>query len=475
MIAKTPLAFLSYAHTDDAHENGKLRLFADRLSGEVRLQCGEEFLIFVDRKDLKWGQEWEQRIEHSLDGAAFLIPILTPGYLKSEACRKEFSRFLKREKDLKRTDLILPVYYVRCPTLEDEAKRATDEVARVLHERQYKDWRPYRHEPWTTPDVGRMFEQMALEIVDALERDGLTAFVHRPITPVAEPESPVGGQNEPATEKEITPHEPRTVVVDERRGGDYVKIGAAIRKEKAGTRILVRPGHYREGLVIKKPLEIVGDGNRDDIVVEASGSSVVAFKASMGRLANLTLRQAGGNYAAVHIAQGRLDLEECDISGRGNAGVAILGGAEPRVRRNRIHDCQQSGIFVYDNGAGLIEDNEIFGNALAGVSITAGGNPTVRWNRIYDGKTCGVFAYEKGAGLIEDNIIVSNALSGILVTGADLIVRGNQIRGNREGVMVRSRGRGTFENNILTENKTGAWDIGANCESNVRRSGNVES
>jgi hypothetical protein len=84
MAAKTPLAFLSYAHSDDAHENGKLLTFAERLSGEVRLQWGAEFRIFVDRKDLKWGQEWKARIEDSLDGVTFLIPLLTSGYIKRE-------------------------------------------------------------------------------------------------------------------------------------------------------------------------------------------------------------------------------------------------------------------------------------------------------------------------------------------------------------------------------------------------------
>jgi cobaltochelatase CobT len=58
MAAKTPLAFLSYAHFDDNFENGKLRTFAERLSGEVQLQWGEEFPIFIDRNDLKWGQQW---------------------------------------------------------------------------------------------------------------------------------------------------------------------------------------------------------------------------------------------------------------------------------------------------------------------------------------------------------------------------------------------------------------------------------
>lgn len=133
MAAPTPLAFLSYAHFDDDHENGKLRTFAERLSGEVRLQSGEEFPIFIDRKDLKWGQAWKGRIDESLNGVTFLIPILTPGYFKSEWCREELARFLEREKSLKRTDLILPVYYVSCRVLESQTIRSKDDLARLLN------------------------------------------------------------------------------------------------------------------------------------------------------------------------------------------------------------------------------------------------------------------------------------------------------------------------------------------------------
>jgi len=50
MAKQKPPAFLSYAHDDDAHEQGKLREFAKRLAGEVRLHSGEEFPIFVDRE-----------------------------------------------------------------------------------------------------------------------------------------------------------------------------------------------------------------------------------------------------------------------------------------------------------------------------------------------------------------------------------------------------------------------------------------
>src|SRR5689334_2027127 len=108
---------MSYVRLDDQHENGRLTEFCKRLSGEVRMQTGEAFHIFQDRNDIAWGEQWQQRIDESLDAVTFLIPILTPGFFKSPPCHSEFERFLEREKKLRRGDLILPVYYVNSPVL----------------------------------------------------------------------------------------------------------------------------------------------------------------------------------------------------------------------------------------------------------------------------------------------------------------------------------------------------------------------
>ena len=59
---KHPVGFMSYVRIDDQHESGRLSQFCDRLTGEVRMQTGEEFRIFQDRNDIAWGQQWQQRI-----------------------------------------------------------------------------------------------------------------------------------------------------------------------------------------------------------------------------------------------------------------------------------------------------------------------------------------------------------------------------------------------------------------------------
>ena len=161
---------MSYVHSDDKY--GRLTEFLERLSDEVRVQIGEEFLIFQDRKDILWGQNWKKRIEESLDEVTFLVPIITPSFFNSQYCRRELERFLERERELKRDDLILPIYYVDCPLLNDKEKRAGDELAQAIADHQYADadWRDLRFEPFTSPQVGKTLEKLAVQIRDALER-----------------------------------------------------------------------------------------------------------------------------------------------------------------------------------------------------------------------------------------------------------------------------------------------------------------
>ena len=160
-----------------------------------------------------------------------------------------------------------------------------------------------------------------------------------------------------------------THTVDPSEEGAYSSVGAAIKASQPGDRILVRPGLYREGLIIEKAVEIVGDGPASAIAIEARGADAVLFSADSGRVANLTLRQVGGEgkWFGVDISAGCLLLEDCDVTSESLACVAIHDGADPVVRRNRIRDGKQGGVHVYEQGRGTIEDNEIVGNAGAGV------------------------------------------------------------------------------------------------------------
>lgn len=429
-----PAAFLSYVHDDDKY--GHITTLRERLSDEVRMAVGAEFTIFQDRENIQWGQNWKRRLEESIDEVTFLIPVIIPSFFNSPHCRDELRRFLEREKKLNRSDLILPVYFIDTPLLNDGDLRAEDELAQAIASRQYADWRELRFEPFTNPQVGKTLERLARQIRDALPRVQQTAAT--PATPpraTAETQptnTPTEESGEQAVQPPSAKNEPPTCTVNPMpRRGDFTTISEAIEKSDPGTKIIVQPGLYQEGLVINKPLEIVGEGDPGEVVVQVSDKHLILFQTTMGRVTNLTLRQAGGGeWYAVDIAQGRLELEDCDITSQSLACVAIHNGADPRLRRNRIHDSKQGGVYVYDSGLGTLEDNDIFGNAQAGVTTREGGNPTLRNNRINKNGYSAIRVYQEGGG--------------------------------------------TFEGNDLRDNSKGAWNIAADCVANVKRSNNQE-
>ena len=516
-----PAAFMSYVRFNDQHDDGQLSQFRERLGAEVRAQTGQEFAIFQDRNDIAWGQNWQRRIDEALDEVTLLLVIITPSLFGSSPCRGEVARFLDRERVLGRGDLILPVYYISARQLDDPSLREGDEMAEVLASRQFADWRELRFKPFTSPQVRKAIAQLASRMRDT--------FWQPSAAPAARP---AGGRQEAGSAEQAgaaggvtAKAEPPTHVVDAFPGrGDFATVSAAIAAAKPGDRILVRPGLYEEALVVDKPLEILGDGAVSDIEIWARGAHVLAFKASIGRVANLTLRQAGGEgeWYGVDITQGRLDLEGCDISNRSGSCVVIRSGADPRLRRNKIHGGKRDGVYVYNGGLGTLEDNDITGNALAGVGIDNGADPTLRRNQIHDNKAGGVFVLDSGRGTLEDNDISSNARSGVqIATAGNPTLRGNQIHDNKQsgvyvfesglgtlednditgnahaGVSIRSGGNptvranrinrngsqavwiytgglGVIEDNDLSGNPNGAWSIAKDCQANVTRARNKE-
>ena len=238
------------------------------------------------------------------------------------------------------------------------------------------------------------------------------------------PEAPVEIVAQEATKAGSLEPEPPTHTVDAMGRGDYISLVEAINASNPGDRLLVRPGFYPGRLTLDKPLEIIGDGDSGDIVVQASGSNVIVSTANMGIVRNLTIRQVGGGeWYAINISQGRLVVEQCDISSQSLACIAVHNEADPVIRRNRIHDGKSAGIFVYENGRGTFEDNDVFGNANVGVEVKNEADPVLRRNRIHNGNLRGIHVWDNGRGTYEDNDLRGNQRGSWLIADGCTVKR----------------------------------------------------
>jgi len=187
-LHRTPAAFYSYSRSADQHVSGRITELKDRLQREVRLLTGrEDFTIFQDSTDIRWGQEWEARIGGAIQAATLFIPVFTPSYFQSPVCRRELEQFLERENALGRSDLVLPIYYVDVPYLNDPTQKGKDSLMDIVASRQYSDWRELRLEASDNPRIFKAVAQLARQMRDVIveigEATGIDVVLNPPKTP----------------------------------------------------------------------------------------------------------------------------------------------------------------------------------------------------------------------------------------------------------------------------------------------------
>ncbi|MCA1638645.1 MAG: right-handed parallel beta-helix repeat-containing protein [Acidobacteria bacterium] len=235
--------------------------------------------------------------------------------------------------------------------------------------------------------------------------------------------------------------------------GDFTTIGEALRSAAPNTRLIIRPGLYNESIVIDKNMEIVGDGEPQEIVIVSANASCIQMQTEKVFVHGLTLRGSGARYGraffAIDVPRGELILENCDVVSDSLSCVAVHGvNANPFIKNCRIHDGADSGIYFFDNACGQIENCDIYRNTNVGVAITNGANPTIKNCRIFEGKNGGVVAWQNGAaGLIEDCKIFGHRLANIGISEyANPTFRRCEIYGSRDaGVFVQQNGYGKLE------------------------------
>jgi hypothetical protein len=247
------------------------------------------------------------------------------------------------------------------------------------------------------------------------------------------------------------PADVASVVASAAGDGDYASITEALANVAPGGRVLVRPGVYEEGIILDKRVNIVGDGARDEIVVRVAGASCLRSSAEAARVAGLTLRGAAGGGAdsfAVEVLRGELVLEDCDVSSETLSCVAVHGPeAAPLIKRCRIHDGADSGLYFFDGASGAAEDCEVYGNANVGVAITGGASAVVRRSKVYGGANAGVVAWQGGDALLEGCEVYGNRLANLGASdGAKLTARSCHVHeGENSGVFVHLEGEAVLE------------------------------
>ena len=430
--------FFSYSHEDEA--------LRDELEKHLSILKHRGLISAWHDRKICAGEEWNGEIDEHLNSAQIILLLISSDFLASKYCYDiEMKRAMERHslEEARVIPIILRhAYWDGSPFSKLQALPSNAEPVKD------GNWRSIDA---AFKDVAKGLEKVIMDF-NSKKIDSDPSLI-------------------PST------NNPKTIIVDQMHRGDFTTITEAIAAAAPGSRISIQPGVYDEGLVIDKPLEIVGDGEIGEVVIRASGIDAISFKTVRGKISNLLIKQNGSeDWYGVDISQGCLELDGCNITSDCLFCVSVHGSAYPRIIGNTIHDSKGCGILVYENGQGVIEDNDIYGNAFWGVSICDGSNPSLKHNKIHDGKMSGIYVFENGQGVIEDNEIYSNASSGIEIrTHGKPTIKHNRINKNScSAIYTSESAAGTIEDNDLRENATGPWNATENRKSLVNRARNQE-
>lgn len=466
----TPKGFWSYSRSDDKHLGGALTELRQRLAGEISMLLGCDVGIFQDIADIHAGERWAERLREEVTAAAFMIPILTPSYFASEWCRDEAYTFLEIARDKGAGPMIFPIRFAEYDT--DRAGLLHKE----LRQFQYADFSAWRFEV-ARPLREKLEHEFASQVVQSL----------RSVVDVPEE----GRTARPGAFDVLT--------VDQLDRGDFTTIGEAIEAARSGSRIVVAEGTYREHLHLPKPLEIVGEGDRELIVVQSDGERALTSDATRARIAGITFRGNGevGVFDGLAFTGGAIELEDCivencsgvTVRGRGSSlqlvncileNTTVWGVLAAEGARAVAEDCTFSagdravaarnegthvvlkrcvilgarkGLNLDDGAEGHVEECT-FSSAATGVSASGEGTRVELYRSVVGSAMEGISFSEGAGGQVENCEIRDYRMSGLVIRDeCDPLVRNCTLSGGFCGAEVRGRGR--LENCTIERNRVG--------------------
>eukprot|EP00026_Physarum_polycephalum_P001210 Phypoly_transcript_01211.p1 GENE.Phypoly_transcript_01211~~Phypoly_transcript_01211.p1 ORF type:complete len:703 (-),score=108.91 Phypoly_transcript_01211:176-2284(-) len=262
---------------------------------------------------------------------------------------------------------------------------------------------------------------------------------------------------------------------------DYNSIAEAMKHlhSEHKCRILVREGTYRETIKIEVPVEIIGIGRMEKILVENnSTANLVTIDTKDSKqiksftvLKNLTLCQTGNKLEGgrsspffcmmlrsgdILVEKNILISESCStVCVQHHKGVAILRG-------NSISGAS-AGVSIFKCRPDMtVDGNDIHDTGCAGIEIRPGTNPLIVRNKIHNSRSAGIFVFHNSSpispfhvqGTIIRNDIFENDLSGVDISaGARPMLRHNNIRNGKSiGILIHDGGKGVIEKNEIHHN-----------------------
>jgi tetratricopeptide (TPR) repeat protein len=163
--------FFSYAHHDAETDPELVRSLTERLELRVGAKLvNAEFNIWRDVDDVRTGEIWDERIMNAVRTSSVFIVLLTPKWIGSAYCRREYRSFQQVEDGLGPAEYVVPLLARTMENQVDKLDGDQLEIYNSLQRRQYKKTLAANFLLLSANEREHLVDEVADDIARMLER-----------------------------------------------------------------------------------------------------------------------------------------------------------------------------------------------------------------------------------------------------------------------------------------------------------------
>lgn len=202
------------------------------------------------------------------------------------------------------------------------------------------------------------------------------------------------------------------ITVSQNNKSLYQTIQDALEVCEPGEIISIEPGVYKESLTIDKDVQLIGNGETHEIIVETEEHTCVSVLARNAKISNMTIRGTGDlNHFGMRVEMGCVHVSNCAFSSTGTAVQVNNEGTSPIFDKCFFHN-SHIGLEIRDGSQGKLESCEVTINQK-GIIIATGAAPIIENSKITS-NIHNLNLQKQGIGIVY-RCLVSEGVTGITV------------------------------------------------------------
>ncbi|MER7010295.1 right-handed parallel beta-helix repeat-containing protein [Saccharopolyspora sp. NPDC000359] len=181
------------------------------------------------------------------------------------------------------------------------------------------------------------------------------------------------------------------ITVSQAVPGGYRTVSQAVSVAPDGAVISVGPGHYRENLVLTRPVTIAAEDGPGTVRISPAAGPAVRVEAASVSLTGVDLNTGGLEDVCALVSSGRLSLVECAVRADSWAAVYAEGTGSLVMRDSTVHNPAGAGVVVTSSTGGAVHDSVFDGLGTSAVVVTGQGRLDVSGGEVRGSSGNGFF------------------------------------------------------------------------------------